>query len=523
MLIVCVTNLVYNEKCLTVSKVCEMANLVPEGSGKSHQYNEIHRFFEFSLDLFAISGFDGYLKRVNPAWERTLGYTAEELLSRPALEFIHPDDRVTSLSQRQHTHSGSSIINFENRYICKDGSIKWMQWTAHPYPEDGLNYVVGRDVTERKLAQDLLHQSQEAMRGLLNGMPSRALLLAPDGTILMANDLQAAGFGVSPEALIGKNFYDLIPEDTEARQQRRNSINRVMTSGKPLIVEVERDGYYFETTITPIHSETGEVTSIVISGHDITQLKQLEQERLDNQRLQMEVKQERELIQLRQQFMSMVSHEFRTPLTVIASSTEILQHYDDRLSRERRMEKLQVINGQVRMMVTLLDDILALNRIQAGVSDFTPEALDLLTLCISVLNNVKIMDQNQHHFIFDNQTDSAQILADRRLLEHSITNLLANAVKYSPPETCIRLSLLSTGNSVHVEVGDQGIGIPVEDQAHLFEPFYRATNARKIDGTGLGLAIVKHNVEQHGGTITCRSAEGEGTTFSIQLPTSQGT
>ncbi|MEO8608487.1 MAG: PAS domain S-box protein [Chloroflexota bacterium] len=858
----------------------------------SQPYNEIHRFFEYSLDLFGISGFDGYLKRVNPAWERTLGYTLEELLSTPAIEFIHPEDRANSLNQRQQTHSGSPVINFENRYLCKDGSVKWMEWTAYPYPEDGLNYIVGRDVTERKLAQDALRQSQEAMRGLLTGMPSRALLMLPDGTILMANDLQAAGFGVSLVALIGSNFFDLTPLDTEAQEQRRHSINSVVASKTPLVVEVERAGEYFETSITPIRSESGEVTSIVIAGHDITQLKQteaklrqsermlrdllngsqdmafltdvdgnlitfnthfaeqfgkspealfnanfydllppevvesrrqsglkaieskqvireeieflgrvmdytiypildeqqqvvnlarfahdithlkqieaglrqseltvrdllngspdmafltdiegkliafnqkfadqfgpsevellgtpidellppdsvrvrktiakqvletrqpireeieyygqffdytvypilnesqeitslatfsqditqrkqveqklrnseqqfrgalesavqgivivnalgqitllnqyaeqefgyeheellgqrievlipdaqrgiheqhregylsnpetrpmgtgmelmgqrkdgsvfpvevslsymgnsgellvmafvndiserkqMEQERIDNQRIQLEVKQEREIIAMRQQFMSMVSHEFRTPLTVIASSTEILQHYDDRLTRERRMEKLQVINGQVRTMVSLLDDILALNKIQAGVADFSPERLDLLALCVTVLNNIKVMDQDRHQFIFDGQPASAPVLADRRSLEHSITNLLSNAVKYSPAESSIRLSVSTTERSVDLEIGDQGIGIPVEDQAHLFEPFYRARNARKIEGTGLGLAIVKHNVEQHGGTITCRSAEGKGTIFSIHLPAAEG-
>src|SRR5690349_11403919 len=123
MLIHRVTNLVYNEKCSSVSKVSEMASSVHGESGTPHPFNEIYRFFEFSLDLFAISGFDGYLKRVNPAWERTLGYSAEELLSRPGIEFVHPEDRDVSLVRRQQTHAGSPVINFENRYICKDGSI----------------------------------------------------------------------------------------------------------------------------------------------------------------------------------------------------------------------------------------------------------------------------------------------------------------------------------------------------------------------------------------------------------------
>ena len=871
-----------------------MVKLTRDGSDPQH-HNEIYRFFEYSLDLFAIAGFDGYLKRVNPAWERTLGYTAEELFSKPIIGFIHPEDRAASMGLLEQISAGEPLINFENRYLCKDGSIKWLEWTAHAYPDEGVIYMVGRDVTERKQAQEALRQSEQrlrqseatlrefidalpgitvvtdlegnlhtfneqfakryrkpdvelesqniydllsptnaegrrpyaqmvvesgkpvhfqsegrgrffditlfpifdgqqevvrlgsffqdvtdvkqaevelrrsqhyirllienlpvivfafdsqgivtlsdgnalvaqgfkpgqvvgqsifdlyrddpitvnsfrrvlngeslsstraygdltlvafyepvfdrdgsvegvigitidfteqvsahqalersekTLRELLNGSQDMAYLTDVEGRLIAFNKKFSELLGVLPEGGLNLNVFDILPPD--AAVMDKSIVNRVLSTRQPVQEEIEYSGQFFEYSVHPIMNDANEVVSLATFAHDITrrkqtelklrnseaqfrsvlesaaegilltdstgaillvnrrveelfgytreelfgqsvdmllvdaqrtlhaahrqdyyaepasrsmgigmevfgqrkdgsmfpievslsymrndgelqvmalvsdisERKQIEQERLDNQRIQLEVNQEREIIALRQQFMSMVSHEFRTPLTVIASSTEILQHYDDRLSRERRMEKLQVINGQVRAMVTLLDDILALNKIQAGVSDFSPETLDLLALCMTILNNVKIMDQDRHHFIFDSQSASTPILADRRLLEHCITNLLSNAVKYSPPETSIRLSLSSNGNSVNLEVGDQGIGIPVEDQQHLFEPFYRAHNARKIDGTGLGLAIVKHNVEQHGGTITCRSAEGKGTTFSIHLPIATST
>src|SRR5687768_13925279 len=108
------------------------------------------------------------------------------------------------------------------------------------------------------------------------------------------------------------------------------------------------------------------------------------------------------------------------------------------------------------------------------------------------------------------------------MLEHAVGNLLSNAVKYSPPGSPIAFSLSGHGEQIRMEISDQGIGIPVEDQEHLFEPFYRAHNARQIEGTGLGLAIVKHNIEKHGGTISCQSVEGTGTTFTIDLPTAAG-
>ena len=246
----------------------------PLYESEPHTYNDIHRFFDFSPDLFGITGFDGFLKRVNRAWESTLGYSSDELLTRSINDLVYPDDRHSHTSRREQTKAGKAINNFESRMVSKDGSIKWFEWTAYPYPEQQVNYVVGRDVTERKQAQEASRQSEQAMRALLNGVPSRALMMRPDGTIIMANDLQAATFGMSLEELITKNMYDLTPMETEAAQQRRAFTNEAIRSGEPVVLEAERDGSYFQTTITPIQSESGETASVVIASHDITHLKQ---------------------------------------------------------------------------------------------------------------------------------------------------------------------------------------------------------------------------------------------------------
>ena len=119
--------------------------------------DELDRFFMLSLDMLVVAGFDGYFKRVNPAWERTLGWTTAELLARPYMEFVHPDDRdATTIEARKPSEQGQEILYFENRYFHKDGTLRWLMWTSTPYPEQQVVYAAARDITERKAAEETL-------------------------------------------------------------------------------------------------------------------------------------------------------------------------------------------------------------------------------------------------------------------------------------------------------------------------------------------------------------------------------
>jgi PAS domain S-box-containing protein len=380
------------------------------------------------------------------------------------------------------------------------------------------------DITHRKQIEQKLRNSEQQFRSVLESASEGIVITDATGAILLVNHHIEILFGYTRDELFGRSVELFVPEahrdaHVELRQGFLSQPEARYIGGQREIAGKHKNGSIFPLDIHLSHVQRDDGEALMIAFIvDITERKQMEQDRLENQREQLELRKERELVELRQKFMSMVSHEFRTPLTVIATSCEMLLHYYDRLSREKQMDKLQLINAQVRSMVSLLDDILALSKIQAGAAEFVPEPLDLQALCSRILDNIKIVDQDHHAFTFIFDDIPPTIQADRRLLEHIITNLLSNAVKYSPENTSIFFSLLGGKDSVKLEICDQGIGIPPEDQSHLFEPFYRARNARTVSGTGLGLAIVKHNVEQHGGTITCHSVEGQGTTFTINLP-----
>lgn len=264
---------------------------------------------------------------------------------------------------------------------------------------------------------------------------------------------------------------------------------------------------------------------------DLTdQLRQTEaaqQAILQSQALEAELKQTQEHSQMKDAFISFLSHEARTPLAVIMSSASMLEDYFDRFSPERRSEHLQRIIGQGRYMTAMMEDLLIISRGRMGKLEFTPVPGDLAAYCRELVDEARQSAgvTPAHQFVIDIQGLFHDARFDRRLLRHTLGNLLGNAVKYSPDGGEIRLSLRRMpdpdGGACDVAViriSDQGIGIPVADQSQLFEFFHRASNARQIAGTGLGLSIVRESVLRHGGTISFVSTEDQGTTFIITLP-----
>jgi signal transduction histidine kinase len=227
---------------------------------------------------------------------------------------------------------------------------------------------------------------------------------------------------------------------------------------------------------------------------------------------------EKELNRLKGNFISMVTHEIRTPLALILGSSEILSRYLDRLAPEKRAEHLQTIDSSVHRMSGLLEDVLLFSKAEAGRMEFNPVALDLKKFCAQLVDEALSATSRRCPIELSLAEISEPARGDEGLLRHIFSNLIANAAKYSPPGTPVNFSVSRDGGDAIFIVQDRGLGIPEDDRKRLFTPFYRGKNVATIQGTGLGLVIVKHCVERHGGMIQIESAENCGTTVSVRLP-----
>ncbi len=214
----------------------------------------------------------------------------------------------------------------------------------------------------------------------------------------------------------------------------------------------------------------------------------------------------------------MVSHEFRTPLSVITLSIRLLERFYHSASEEKRQEYLSRIQAAANHMTHLLDEVLFLGKTEADRQEFKPTHLDLIQFCQNLLEEVQLASNSNRSITFICSEERISACMDENLLRHILTNLLSNAIKYSSVGSIVRFELTLNGDWAIFQIEDQGIGIPEVDQPHLFESFHRGSNVGRIPGTGLGLTIVQKSVQLHKGRITVNSQLGVGTTFEVRLP-----
>ncbi|MEI9947955.1 MAG: DAHL domain-containing protein [Pseudomonadota bacterium] len=236
-----------------------------------------------------------------------------------------------------------------------------------------------------------------------------------------------------------------------------------------------------------------------------------------NAALAREREKERQLGELKTRFVAMTSHEFRTPLSVIVSSTELLENYSDRWDAERRMDHLERIRAAAGSMWRMLDDILIIGRAEAGVLRASPAQMNLDEFCRHLVESLEHSSARSHCIRYS-FTGNPRVTLDERLLSEVVGNLLSNALKYSPPGSQVHFDVTASDEQCRFVVKDQGIGIPEADIPRLFQSFFRASNADQIKGSGLGLAVVKKALDVQNGTVEVQSELGRGTKFVVHVP-----
>jgi signal transduction histidine kinase len=316
------------------------------------------------------------------------------------------------------------------------------------------------------------------------------------------NPAAADLFGRSPEQMLGSDpGFSLLPGQV-------TEMEIVRTSGEITTVEL----HVMET-------EWENRPAQLLSLRDITSRRTAENEQREWEKLLVALEKEKEMSRIKTGFMTTVIHEFRTPLSIIQAASDLLDKYYQQLTEEKRHLRLETIKTQVRLLDSLLGEISLTVHAELGQLAFEPMLLNLEQFCRRFADDMRQTIGAAHslHFSADDRYDY-EIMGDPKLLMHIVTNLLSNAIKYSDVGTGIDFGLTQDRGDVVITVADHGIGIPAEDQKHLFESFRRGSNVGDIGGTGLGLKVVKDCVTVHQGSLAIESAEGVGTTCTVRIP-----
>ncbi|MCS6809075.1 MAG: PAS domain S-box protein [Bacteroidota bacterium] len=386
-----------------------------------------------------------------------------------------------------------------------------------------LNAELTREVTIRKHAEEAFRQSEHLLSLIFDNAAVGLALLHQNGRYIKLNQTFCKMFGYTAEELLGKHFVSLYREEERARAMQRW---HELIAGERDIVSGERYFHLHNGKELYIHFTTGRLTlptgeiRVISTVTDVSDVKRAQED------MRLALKREQELNKLKQNFVAAVSHEFRTPLTIILSSSEILQAQQS-LPLEKREKMHFQIERSVKRMTELLDEVVFIERSMRERTVPFPRPLHIARMVADIVREAEVFDAQKHDVIVEYYGFSGEptedntdfvILADSGLVRPILSHLMSNAAKFSSGEMPIRIRIERTQKELWLSVQDKGIGIPASDQPHIYDLFFRGSNAGLTQGTGMGLHIVKRCVDACGGIITCDSRVGHGTTFRVRIP-----
>jgi PAS domain S-box-containing protein len=495
-------------------------------------YSELesgNRFIKLSVDMFCVAGFDGFFKSLNPSWEKALGFTTEELMAKPYLGFIHPEDRQATVTETAQLKNGEVTFAFENRYLCKDGSYKWLLWNAVSAPQQESIYAIARDITERKRSEEELRDSEDRYRKLfeLNPHPVWVYDRATLG-FLAVNRAAIQQYGYSQEEFLAMTIRDIRPQ--EDIPTLLNSVAAVRDGEQKSGVwrHRTRDGRIIDVEITSYSFTFAEREADFVIAVDISDRKRIEEERRKftvsletaNRELEFRNREVERATQLKSKFLSSMSHELRTPLNAIVGFSDLLAEETAGQLNEKQKRFVNHIKQGSAHLLQLINDILDLSKIEAGQLELRCEQFLVEEALPEVLSTIRPLAMAKNIDLQQKLGTDRPVYADRVRFKQIMYNLLSNAVKFTPKGGRIEIDCFESEDQVCLSVTDNGIGIRPEDQQVVFEEFRQVEGGRDSvnEGTGLGLAISKRLVEQQGGKISLFSEPGKGSRFTFTLP-----
>jgi PAS domain S-box-containing protein len=494
---------------------------------------------------------DGYIVNWSKGAEQVKGYTEEEVIGKHFSVFYTEDDIAKGEPEKnlQKTKE-EGRLEFIGWRIRKDGSAYWANIIFTALKDEkgkiaGYGKVV-HDLTKQiktdetikqlnKALETRLQQSQTEVSDYKHALDESAIVAITDqkGIIKHVNDNFCKISKYSREELIGQD-HRIINSSYHSKEFIRN-LWVTIANGKIWRGELRnkaKDGTYYwvDTTIVPFLNEQEKPYQYLAIRSDITQRKLAEEQLLKiNEELENKVKErtleltqalskEKELNEMKSRFVSIASHEFRTPLSAILSSTSLVEHYTNAEQEEKRKKHIDRIKSSVRNLTSILDDFLSLEKLEQGKVEAHSSEFNLKEFIDDVIEEMDGMVKRKHQKVNFTFEGDEEVYQDKKILRNVLLNLLSNAVKYSAEGKEIHVTTEIKNGKAILSVKDEGIGIPADAQKNLFDKFFRAKNATNIQGTGLGLNIVQRYVELLDGDISFVSKENIGTTFTVKFP-----
>lgn len=520
----------------------------------------IRKAVESTSDAIVITDLSGKLTYQNQAFLSLYGYTLDEVNQLGGLTslIVEPEQRqqVADAVQSGRSWSGEVEINASNHRI-----VSTLLRVDRIHDEDGncLGLInVCTDISRRKQTEEEVRLLQAMTQAIFESEDFHSALAValqkvgeatawnfgeawiprPDGMVLecspawycstpelkpfreLSKQLTfAPGVGIPGRVWVEKRpeWRRDVSQETNQVYQRTDAARQVglkSALGIPILasktVLAVLVFYMFESK-----SEDARLIELISAS---TQLGLAIQRKRAEEDVRQALEKERELNDLKSRIVSRTSHEFRTPLTIISTSVGLLKNYSHKWAEDKKSQHFQRIQTAIDRITHLLDDVLFLEKGEAGKQEFQPHPIELVAFCRELVEELQLSIGRHHLIAFACQGDGSIACMDKKLVHLILSNLLSNAIKYSPQGSTVYFRLVCHAESAVFQIEDSGIGIPPEDLPRLFESFYRAGNVGNISGTGLGLAIVKQSVDLHQGTIDVTSQSGVGTTFTVILP-----
>ncbi|MES2432062.1 MAG: PAS domain S-box protein [Bacteroidota bacterium] len=479
--------------------------------------------FDNTSDLIYFLSIEGNIELVNPTWLKTLGYEAEEVEGKVIFDFIHPpcvneyrEARETAITTKQSIELVTTFISKDGKEVVLEGQIGCFFTNDEPLYTRG----VFKNITAKKIADKDIENSAKRLQTFFQSAPDAVIVINQNQKILEWNPKAETIFGYTSAEAMGTTL-----SQTIIPHQYREAHNRGMA-------------HFLQTGEGPVLNKTIEITALHKNGHEfyvnlsisnvklegkwffIAFLSDISERKKTEESL---IYKEAELLQAKlmedkkDEFISIASHEFKTPLTTIKGYAQLaldISKDNDRNQVQQCLLKIDEYAGKLNLLVSELLDV---SRIHGGKLTIAKTTTDMASFLQGVLDSMQQITPD--HKIILEKNETAKVDVDTLRLEQVISNIISNAVKYSPDNKKITVNAFNKDNDIIVSFTDNGIGIPTEKIAKIFDRFYRVDETNvKVTGLGVGLYISSQIIKQHGGNIWAESSEGKGSTFYFSLP-----